>query len=218
MMKALSGSLAGVVRSASDAGALGERHPRAAKGVASAPVRALCAVLFAILLGYVVSLFARPVADSQLWLDGWGVAGFELLASFLIFARGIFDRDARGYASLLGLGGTAWALGDLVNAYMAAHGQNPPSPALFNYFWAGFFVFAFAGLMVLMNRDVIKITAANYLDGLLVLVSAAALIITLFGPIHRAAGGDSATVATNLVYPALDVPVLGLVLTGFALL
>ena len=175
-------------------------------------------LLFALLLGYVVSLLARPADDSHIWLDGWGVAGFELLASSLIFARGLVDQRARGFAFLLGLGGISWALGDLVNTYMAVHGENPSSPALFNYFWAGFFVFAFAGLMTLMNREVIKVTAANYLDGLLVLVSSGALIMLGFGAILHAAGGDKATVATNLVYPALDVPVFGLMLIAIALL
>jgi hypothetical protein len=90
---------------------------------------------------------------------------------------------------------------------------------LFNFLWAGFFPFAFVGLMALMHRDVIKTTAVNYLDGLLLLlVSSAALIAFLFAAIHHAAGGDAATVATNLVYPALDVPIFGLILIGIALL
>jgi diguanylate cyclase (GGDEF)-like protein len=195
-----------------------DRNPQVGAAVAGAPVRALFGVLFAVLVAYVVSLFVRPVTDTHFWLDGWGVAGFELLASSLILARGLVDQRARGFAFLLGLGGVSWAIGDLVNTYMAVHGENPPSPALFNYFWAGFFPLAFAGLMTLMNRDVIKITAANYLDGLLLLVSSAALIALLFAPIHHAAGGDTATVVTNLVYPALDVPVFGLVVIGIALL
>jgi diguanylate cyclase (GGDEF)-like protein len=217
-VRALNGLLDGVVsRASDDAGARG-RFLRTQTGGPSLPVRGLFVVLFTILLSYVVSLLARPVADSHVWLDGWGVAGFELFASSLILARGLIDQRARGFASLLGMGGVSWALGDFVNTYMAVHHQPASSPALFNYFWAGFFLFAFAGLMVLMNREVIKVTAANYLDGLLVLVSSAALIVLLFGPIHRAAGGDSARVATNLVYPALDVPVFGLMLTGLALL
>jgi diguanylate cyclase (GGDEF)-like protein len=190
----------------------------AGAGLASVPVRALFGVLFAVLGGYVVSLLARPVSDSHVWLDGWAVAWFELVASSLIFARGLVDRQARRYAFLLGLGGISWALGDFVNTYMAVHGENPASPALFNYFWAGFFPFAFAGLMALMDRDVIKVTAANYLDGLLLLlVCSAALIVFLFAPIQHAAGGDTATVATNLVYPALDVPLCALMLIGIAL-
>jgi diguanylate cyclase (GGDEF)-like protein len=209
--------LAGLVTPGSDAAAGGRDLP-AGERVASVPVRALFGVLFAILVGYVVSLFVRPVTDSPVWLDGWGVAGFELLASSLIFARGLVDQQARRFAFLLGLGGASWALGDFVHTYMAVHGENSSSPALFNYFWAGFFLFAFAGLMALMNRDVIKVTAANYLDGLLVLVSSAALIMLVFTPIHHAAGGDTATVATNLVYPALDVPVFGLALIAIALL
>jgi diguanylate cyclase (GGDEF)-like protein len=182
------------------------------------PMRAPFAALFAILLGYVLSLALRPVSDSHVWLDGWGVAGFELLASVLIILRGIVDRPARSYVFFIGLGGCAWALGDFVNTYMSVHGENPGSPALFNFLWAGFFLLAYAGLMRLMDRDVIRITAANYLDGLLLLlVSSAAMIAFLFAAIHHAAGGDAATVATNLVYPALDMPLLVLMLFGIAL-
>jgi diguanylate cyclase (GGDEF)-like protein len=219
-VEAASGSrlMAGVGGSALDGAASGSDLPAGA-GVASASIRALFGVLFAVLVGYVVSLLMRPVSDSHVWLDGWGVSGFELLASVLIVARGLVDRQARRYAFLIGLGGCSWVLGDLVNTYMSVHGENPASPALFNYFWAGFFPLAFAALMALMHRDVIKITAANYLDGLLLLlISSAALIAFLFTSIQHAAGGDTATVATNLVYPALDVPVFGLMLIGIALL
>lgn len=186
--------------------------------VASAPIRVLFGVLSAAMVGYVVSLAVRPVSDPHVWLDGWGVAGFELLVSGLIIARGLVNRQARRYAFLIGLGGGSWALGDFVSTYMSVHGEHPASPTLFNYFWAGYFPLAFAGLMALMHRDLIKIAAANYLDGLLLLlVSSAALIAFLFTAIQHAAGGDPATVATNLVYPALDVPVFGLMLIGILL-
>jgi diguanylate cyclase (GGDEF)-like protein len=209
--------MAGLGDSGLDAAASGRDVP-AGTGVASAPVRALFGVLLAILVGYVVSLLARPVTDSHVWLDGWGVAAFELVVAALILARGLVDRRARPFAILLGLGAVSWALGDLIVTYMSVHGEHPGSPALFNFFWAGYFPLAFAGLMALMNRDVIKVTAANYLDGLLLLVCSAAVIAFAFPPIHHWAGGDTATVATNLLYPALDAPVFGLMLIGVALL
>ncbi len=211
------GLMAGGDGSALDGAPSGSDLPAGA-GVVSAPIRALFGVLFAVLVGFVISLIVRPVSDSHVWLDGWGVSGFELLVGLLIVARGLVDRQARGYAVLIGLGGCLWALGDFANTYMSVHGENPASPALFNYFWAGFFPLAFAGLMALLHRDVIKVTAVNYLDGLLLLlVSSAVLIAFLFTPIQHAAGGDTATVATNLVYPVLDVPVFGLAVIGIAL-
>lgn len=180
--------------------------------------RPVAVVLFAILAGYVISLFVRPVGQSHIWLDGWGVAGFELLAATLIAARGLVDRRVRRYTSLLGVAGCMWALGDFANTYTLANGQHPGSPALFNYLWAAFFPLAFAALMVLMNREVIKVSAANYLDGLLLLLASSTVLIAfLFKPIHLASGQSLATVATNLVYPALDVPVLSLVLIGLVL-
>ena len=187
----------------------------------NAPIlhRAMFAVLFAVLLGYLISLFARSASDSHVWLDGWGVAAFELLMSLLILARGLVDQRAWRYTLLIGLAGFSWALGDFVNTFMATQGDHPASPALFNFLWAGYFPLAFAGLMALTHRDVLRVTAAFYLDGLLVLlVSAAGLISFLFTAIQHAAGGDTATVATNLVYPILDLPLLGLMLLVLALL
>ena len=111
-MEAASGNglMAGVGGSALD-GAASASDPPAGAGVASASIRALFGVLFAVLVGYVVSLFVRPVSDSHVWLDGWGVSGFELLASVLIVARGLVDRRARRYAVAHWLGGMLMGTG-----------------------------------------------------------------------------------------------------------
>jgi diguanylate cyclase (GGDEF)-like protein len=181
-------------------------------------VRVLVGALFAVLAGYVVSLLARPVGDLHPWLDGWGVSGFELVVGALIVARGLVRGQTHRYTTLLGLAGVMWALGDFANTYVGVTGEHPGSPALFNFLWASYFPLAFAALMVLMNREVIKVAAANYLDGLLLLLAAAAVLIAfLFAPIHHATGQDTATVATNLIYPVLDMPVLGLLVIGLVL-
>ena len=98
-------------------------------------------------------------------------------------------------------------------------GDGAPTLALFNFLWAAFYPLAYVGLMVLMERDVKKLTAANYLDGVIAtLVTAAALVLFAFHPIAVASGGGTEFAAVNIVYPLGDLLLLGLTLFGVALL
>ena len=104
-------------------------------------------------------------------------------------------------------------------AYMMRDGANVPTPALPNYLWAAFFPLAYIGVMLLMQRDVRKLTSANFLDGVVAfLVTAAALVAFAFGTIQHAAGGTAVVVGTNLVYPLGDLLLFGLTAFGIVLL
>jgi methyl-accepting chemotaxis protein len=189
----------------------------------SAPVgpgiKTLFAVLTAMLVAYAIVLIVRPSDASWTWLDGWGVAGFELLASLLVVARALISPKDRKYTLWLGLGCCAWAIGDAAMTWESLNGANPPTPSLANYLWAGFFPLAYVGVMLLMQRDVRRFTAANYLDGVVAcLVTAAALVAFAFGTIQSAAGGSAAEVGTNLVYPVGDLLLFGLTVIGIVLL
>ena len=60
-------------------------------------------------------------------------------------------------------------------------------------------------------------TAANVLDGVIVvLVAASGLVAFGFDVILHASGEPVAWVATNVVYPVADIPVLGLTILGIA--
>jgi len=63
--------------------------PRAARAGAPAPgIQALYGVLALVVVGYAISLIVRgPNGASPAWLDGWGTAGFELIAALLVLAR-----------------------------------------------------------------------------------------------------------------------------------
>jgi diguanylate cyclase len=183
-------------------------------------VKALYGVLIFLLVGYMVSLVVRgPHGPAPTWLDGWGVDGFELLVSMLMVARGVlYERDRR-YALLLGLAGCSWAAGDFANTYLSLGGAQVPTLALDNYLWAGFFPLAYVGVMVLMRRDVKKLTAANYLDGVVAtLVTAAALVAFAFHWIVSASGGTTEFAAVNLTYPVGDLLLFGLTGLGIVML
>ncbi len=181
-----SGAPASVGRSGSGA------RPRAGVSVRPAPVlenhkagsgiRTLYGVLALILVGYAISLIVRgPNGAFPTWLDGWGVAAFELLASVLILARAYISPRDRKFALWLGLGACAWAIGDFAMTAETLGGATPATISLANDLWAGFFPLAYVGVMVLMERDVRKLTAANYLDGVVAaLVTSAALVAFAF--------------------------------------
>jgi methyl-accepting chemotaxis protein len=184
---------------------------------AGAGVRTLYGLLGVVLFGYAISLVVRGQnGPSPDWLDGWGTALFELAVSLLVVARGVMYRRDRLYAVTLGLGGVMWAVGDLVATYM---GDSAPTLASFNFLWAGFFPLAYVGVMALMQRDVIRLTAANYLDGVIaMLVTSAALVAFLFHPIVQASGGGSEFVAVNIGYPVGDLLLFGLTILGIVIL
>ena len=180
----------------------------------------LFSVLVGVLIAYAVSLVVRgPNGPSPVWLDGWGVSGFELLASALVILRGVVSPRDRAYTLWLGFGGAAWALGDLAMTAETLGGATPATLSLANVLWAGFYPLAYVGVMVLMQRDVRRLTAANYLDGVVAaLVTSAALVAFAFHAIARAAGGGNEFVAVNLVYPVGDLLLLGLTVFAARLL
>jgi methyl-accepting chemotaxis protein len=185
----------------------------------SAGVSALFWVLGLILVGYAVSLIVRANGANTNWLDGWGVSSFELLAGVLVLIRAAVSPQDRRFCLALGLGMCLWALGDFAMTYESIHNANPPTPVLANYLWAGFFPFAYVGVMLLMRQEVRKFTAANYLDGVVAtLTCAAAFAAFAFGTIEKAAGGGAVTVAWNLIYPVGDILLLILTVVAAALL
>src|ERR1700748_696142 len=198
-----------------------ERAARdAARTRPSDGIRALHGVLIAALVVYAISLIIRGQdGASPTWLDGWGVAAFELVCSVLVLARAYASPRDRKYTLWLGLGCLAWALGDFAETYETLGGAVPATISLANYLWALFFPLAYVGVMLLMQRDVRKLTAANYLDGVVAaLVTAAALVAFAFNGIASAAGGGNEAVAVNLVYPVGDLLLFGLTVLGLKLL
>ncbi len=193
---------------------------RAGADHAGPGIRTLFAGLTIVLVAYAGSLVVRgPNGASPTWLDGWGVAAFELVASVLVLARAWVTARDRRYARWLGLGCVAWAVGDFAMTYETLGGATPATISVANWLWVGFFPLAYVGVMVLMQRDVRRLSAANYLDGVIAaLVTSAALVAFAFHGIATAAGGGNESVAINLVYPVGDLLLFGLTVFGVRLL
>ncbi len=179
----------------------------------------LYSVMGLVVVGYTTSLVLRPNGVTYTWLDGWGVPSFELLASLLVLARAWSNPRDRRYCTFIGIAGVSWALGDFVMTTETLGGASAPTFSPPNVLWAGFFPLAYVGVMLLMQRDVRRLTAANYLDGVVAaLVTAAALVAFAFNGIASAAGGGTEFVAINLIYPVADLLLFGLTALGLTML
>src|SRR5579875_1753952 len=175
-------------------------------------------VLGAMLLAYVVDLvLGGPNGSYPDWLAGWGVDAFELVAGLLVIARGVARPRDRRYALLLGIACCSWAIGDFAMTAETLNGATPATISLANYLWAGFFPLAYVAVMVLMERDVKKLTAANYLDGVVAALVVAAAIVA-FGFSGIASGQGTEGAAVNLVYPLGDLLLAGLTTLGVVML
>ncbi len=166
-------------------------------------------------VAYTILLFTRGNGVGWTWLDGWGVASFEALMSVMIIARAFVSRKNSRYCLFLGLGGLSWALGDFAMTIETLHGATPATLSPANLLWYGFFPLAYLGVMMLMQRDVQKLTSANYLDGVVAaLVTFTVLAAFVFHWLVNTAGGGTATVVVNLIYPVGDLLLFGLTVIG----
>jgi methyl-accepting chemotaxis protein len=186
----------------------------------SAGIKFFYGVLAAMLFAYCADLvMGGPNGSYPNWLAGWGVDAFELVAGLMIVARGLARPRDRRYALLLGGAACAWALGDFATTAESLNGATPATISVANYLWAGFYPLAYVSVMVLMQRDVKKLTAANYLDGVVAaLVTSAALVAFGFHSIATASGQGTEGAAVNLVYPVGDLLLAGLTLLGVLML
>jgi diguanylate cyclase (GGDEF)-like protein len=182
-------------------------------------VLAVFGLLSVCLLAYVV--FQVGVTDGRPspLIDEWGVAAFEILASALCLSRALVSRRGRAVALMLGLALLAWSAGDLVIAIESVGGATPPTPSLADVFYLAFYPLSFAGLTLLLSEHVKKLALANWLDGVVAGLGAAAICAAFaFHGILQAAGGNGASVAINVAYPIGDLLLVALVIGGSAVL
>jgi methyl-accepting chemotaxis protein len=199
--------------------------PSESTGIPSRPgaralgVKPVFVVLALVLVGYAISLVARPTGDSIAAVDGWGVASFELLAALLVVAKGIRTGRDRQFALLLGLGMCSWAAGDFTMTIETLGGATPSALSAANILWFGFYPLAYVGAMVLMRRDVRRFTVANYLDGVIVCSLTGALFSAFaFHSIVHADGSGTEFTAVNVIYPLGDLLLLVLAVLAIRML
>jgi diguanylate cyclase (GGDEF)-like protein len=178
----------------------------------------LYGILGLLLLAYVVSEIARSGGQSSELVDGWGVAAFELVASILCIGRGLTASSQRRVPLILGLGLLSWSIGDVTLTAESIGGATPPTPSLADAFYLGFYPLTYAGVFLLVRRQVKRFTASTWLDGAIAGFGAAAVCAEFALRGSSSLGASTAAVATNLAYPIGDLLLLTLVVAGSAVL
>ena len=169
-----------------------------------------------VVVAYLVSLLLRPAGSYWTWLDGWVVCGLELVASGVCLARSLVRRPGRLTALFLGLSLLAWTVGDIVLTVQSIGGAEPPSPSVADVFYIAFYPLALVAVAFFIRGQTNRVTAANWLDGAIAGLGAAAVCAAII--LQGSTGlGETATIV-NLALPIGDALLLGMVVGGFAIL
>jgi diguanylate cyclase (GGDEF)-like protein len=170
-----------------------------------------------VLVAYLVSLLLRRPDQMSTLVDGWLVVVFELVAVSLAFGRVLVQRAGRAVPLALGGALLMWTFGDAALTWKTHGDVPPPTPSLPDYFYLGFYPLAYLALVLLFRGEASRLVPATWLDGGVAGLGVAALFAAFaFQSLEQHVGGGTASVATNLAYPAGDVLLLALVVGGSA--
>ena len=176
----------------------------------------ILALLSTVVVAYLASVVLRGPDSYWTWLDGWVVCGIELVASGLCISRAFVKRPGRIVAAFLGVALLSWTVGDVVLTVQAIGGGTPPSPSLADVFYIGFYPFAFVAVVQLIRVQTRQVTVANWLDGAIAGLGAAAVCAAVI--LHGSSGLGGAATLVNLALPIGDALLLGLIVAGFTIL
>jgi diguanylate cyclase (GGDEF)-like protein len=172
-------------------------------------VWAIYAAMGVVLMVYIAVLAVRPPQEQWTIIDGWGVAGFELLAAALCVAAGWKVRPRSPVPIILGAAIACWSLGDFLLTIESLGGATPPSPSLADAFYLPFFPLCYVALMLFVREQARGLTVADWLDGAVTGLGAAAVCAAFaFSMIEQTTGNTALGTGVNLAYPIGDVLLL----------
>ena len=176
----------------------------------------MLALLSLCVLAYLASVILRGADSYWTWLDGWVVCGIELMASGLCISRAFVKRPGRTTAAFLGVALLSWTVGDVILTAQSIGGATPPSPSLADLFYVGFYPFALVAVVHLIRGQTRQVTAANWMDGAIAGLGAAAVCAAVILDGSTGLSGTGSLV--NLALPIGDALLLGLIVGGFTIL
>jgi len=172
-----------------------------------------------LLVGYLAYLIFVPDQQQSTLVNGWGVAGFELLASGMCVASALHGRSGRLVPVILGASLFAWSFGDLALALESAGGATPAVPSVADIFYLAFYPLAYVALVLFFRGEARRLTTPSWLDGAVAGLGAAAVCAAFaFRSIEHSTGQRGLSAAVSLAYPVGDVLLLLLIVGGAALL
>src|SRR5919201_3559883 len=187
--------------------------------MASRLVRTLFALLALGIAVHAVNAFAGPGAAP---LSGdvadWAYTIVEFGGSAVCLAAVPRHRRERGAWALIGLGLLLWAGGDLVWTLWLNNLDEPPYPTIADALYLGSYASIYPGIVLLLRARVRPIRPAQWLDGIVGGLAAAAVVAALVFPaLVGLTDGSTLEVAINLAYPVCDVLQLTLIVLAFGL-
>jgi two-component system cell cycle response regulator len=151
-------------------------------------------------------------------IASWVYTGVMWVGSAMCLLAAAVRRRERGAWALIGLGLLFWSGGDLVWTLWLNNLDNPPYPTIADGLYLGSYVAFYAGLLVLLRARLRPIRPAQWLDGAVGGLAAAAVVAALVFPaLAGITEGDTIDVAFNLAYPVCDVLQLTLIVMAFGL-
>jgi two-component system cell cycle response regulator len=148
-------------------------------------------------------------------VNRWLYDALELFAAAACLVRAIRIPAERLTWTLLALGVTSFALGDV--CYDFVYGGAAPTPSVADPFYLAFYPLSYVAILMLLRARASSFTVSLWLDGMTAAVASAAVAaaIVLGAELH-AAGGSRTAVLLNLAYPTGDILLLALVVFVFS--
>jgi two-component system, cell cycle response regulator len=151
-------------------------------------------------------------------IASWVYTGVMWVGSAMCLLAAAARRRERGAWALIGLGLLFWSGGDLVWTLWLGDLDNPPYPSIADGLYLGSYVAIYSGLLVLLRARLRPIRPAQWLDGAVGGLAAAAVVAALVFPaLAGITEGDTIDVAFNLAYPVCDVLLITLIVMAFGL-
>ncbi len=162
-----------------------------------------------------VAGFANGTAD--VFINEWVYNAVLVLAASVCVLKGIVTPGERWLWICFGLGIGAWAAADIYWTAVLIDVKHPPYPSFADLGYLLVYPFMYAGVVLLVRRQV-RLSTGAWLDGAIGGLAAAALATAVLSPaLIGLTKGDPTVVATNLAYPLGDVLLLSFLIAGVAI-
>lgn len=170
-------------------------------------VRSLQALTLLALGVYALWLLSKPGEDIPA-RDVWLSTLVLLLATSLLAARAILDRDLRLAWAAFACGLLLWAFADFVNTVWISNLDPVPFPSISDWLYLLLYPFAYVGVFLLRKRRIPKIPVDLWLDGLMVAMGAAALVWLVVPSVYSGTDLSPAAVFMTAASPIADLLLL----------
>jgi two-component system cell cycle response regulator len=142
----------------------------------------------------------------------------ELIAVAICATRLLTRRDDRAAWALMTFGLVAWTGGDLIWTVWLDDMANPPTPSVADGLYLAMYPAMYIAMMLMIRSRIRHTTAAQWLDGLVVGLTTAAIGAALtFSTVLATSKGRFIDVAVNVAYPVGDFALLVFVVVAFTL-